>query len=508
MPRIDIGEVRYFVEHFLRESQQLKEALTNYRKAVAKIVADNEIKGEIADSAKDYYEMVHYPIVDTTKACMTDAEVILKKYTTDFHNQVDPSMNARIDSDELQELQGEIRKCQNRYEDLLVKMKSMAGGSSLGQQIGMQLGMQTAMGQLQHEMQIIERYLDFDMSHQNVMEDVLTKLYQVKQGLAEIQSSKAFNTVSHTFNTKALNMGWLKNLTPEKKDPYAKYEKTLQGSYWVLTKNGKTDAEAAEATIAYNKGINDGTIEIPRDENADFDAERIKGALDGYDPISGNNLTSMQSFSILAGIAAGAFTIRGRRSLIYSKKHLSKIESDLIIRESKAQKDFKETKLKPVIVPNGVNKAQYNVIRDVESGTVKLITTKRKGNYGEMKMDVHYESTTYSRISSDRATGLNDKIVKGIDGVYENASPPPKYVIAEAKYGTSRLGKTNSGKQMSQEWINSANRLDNAVGKKKADEIRFEALVNPANVEKSLIKVSKDGNVTELKLDSNANVIK
>ncbi|KMT63244.1 T7SS effector LXG polymorphic toxin [Paenilisteria newyorkensis] len=155
MPRIDIGEVRYFVEQFLRESQKLKDALTNYRKAVAKIIADGYLKGEIADSAKRYYQTVHYPIIDTTKACMTDAEEILKKYTTDFHNQVDPSMNARIDSDELQELQAEVRKCQNRYEDLLVKMKSMAGGSSLGQQIGMQLGMQTAMGQLQHEMQII-----------------------------------------------------------------------------------------------------------------------------------------------------------------------------------------------------------------------------------------------------------------------------------------------------------------------------------------------------------------
>ncbi|PNP92545.1 hypothetical protein BMT55_08225 [Listeria newyorkensis] len=332
MPRIDIGEVRYFVEHFLRESQKLKEALTNYRKAVAKIIADNEIKGEIADSAKDYYEMVHYPIVDTTKACMTDAEEILKKYTTDFHNQVDPSMNARIDSDELQELQGEIRKCQNRYEDLLVKMKSMAGGSSLGQQIGMQLGMQTAMGQLQHEMQIIERYVDFDTSHQNVMYDVVTKLYQVKQGLTEIQSSKAFNTVSHTFNTKSLNMGWLKNLTPEKKDPYAKYEKTLQGNYWVLTKNGKTDAEAAEATIAYNKGINDGTIKVPRDENADLDAERIKGALDGYDPISGNNLTSMQSFSVLAGIAAGMVAIKGR-GRVYPKSTVNKVQSDLRIKE-------------------------------------------------------------------------------------------------------------------------------------------------------------------------------
>ncbi|MBC1511908.1 T7SS effector LXG polymorphic toxin [Listeria booriae] len=190
MPRIDIGEVRYFVGQFLKESGLLKQALTEYRKAVAKIVADKEIKGDMADSAKEYYQTVHYPIIDTTKACMTDAEMILKQYIADFESQVDPSSNARIDSDELQDLQADIRKCQNRYEDLLVKMKSASGGSSLGEQIGMQLGMQMAMGKLQHEMQIIEKYLDFDFSHQNAMEDVLRKLYQVKQGLTEIQSSK------------------------------------------------------------------------------------------------------------------------------------------------------------------------------------------------------------------------------------------------------------------------------------------------------------------------------
>ncbi|MBC1891709.1 hypothetical protein HCA59_07825 [Listeria booriae] len=77
MPRIDIGEVRYFVDQFLKESGLLKQALTEYRKAVAKIVADKEIKGDMADSAKEYYQTVHYPIIDTTKACMTDAETIL-----------------------------------------------------------------------------------------------------------------------------------------------------------------------------------------------------------------------------------------------------------------------------------------------------------------------------------------------------------------------------------------------------------------------------------------------
>ncbi|MBC1474075.1 hypothetical protein HB852_05570 [Listeria grandensis] len=332
MPRIDIGEVRYFVEQFLRESQKLKDALTNYRKAVAKIIADGDIKGEIADSAKNYYQTIHYPIIDTTKACMTDAEEILKKYTTDFHNQVDPSMNARIDSDELQELQAEVRKCQNRYEDLLVKMKSMAGGSSLGQQIGMQLGMQTAMGQLQHEMQIIERYLDFDMSHQNVMQDVLSKLYQVKQGLAEIQSSKAFNTVSHTFNTKALHMGWLDGLVTEKKPKqynFDDYTKTLEGSYWVLSKNGITDQESAKATIAYNDAIKDGTIKLADEESGDFMTNYMLNAVKGINMLNPDQpLTKMQSFSIIAGVMTGMVAMRGRGK-VYKKTDLENIEANL-----------------------------------------------------------------------------------------------------------------------------------------------------------------------------------
>ncbi|MBC1604907.1 hypothetical protein HCJ39_09300 [Listeria rocourtiae] len=512
MPRIDIGEVRYFVEQFLRESQQLKEALTNYRKAVAKIVADNDIKGEMADSAKDYYQTVHYPIVDTTKSCMTDAEEILKKYVSDFHNQVDPSMNARIDSDELQELQGEVRKCQNRYEDLLVKMKSMAGGSLLGQQIGMQLGMQTAMGQLQHEMQIIERYLDFDMSHQNVMYDVLSKLHQVKQGLAEIQSSKAFNTVSHTFNTKAIHMGWLNGLVTEKKPKqynFDDYTKTLEGSYWVLSKNGITDQESAKATIAFNDALKDGTIKLADEESGDFMTDYMIGAVKGINILNPDQpLTKMQSFSIIAGVMTSMVAVRGSRSIMYSKKNILKIESDLVIKQPKKKKEPNTSKLEPVVVPKNVNKAQYNVIRDVESGAVKLITTKRKGNYGEMKMDVHYESTTYTRISSDRATSLDDKIVKGIDGIYENASPPPKYVIAEAKYNTSRLSKTQDGLQMSDTWVEQSRRLEKAVGKSKADEIIQETLLNPENVEKVLINIDKNGKVVESVLDEAGKKIK
>ncbi|WP_439022307.1 T7SS effector LXG polymorphic toxin [Bacillus thuringiensis] len=150
---------------------------------------------------------------------------------------------------------------------------------------------------------------------------------------------------------------------------------------------------------------------------------------------------------------------------------------------------------------------QRTVIESVESGEVALKTTKRKGNYGEMKMDDFFESQTYTRISDDRVLTLDQKIVKGIDAVYENSSPPPKYVIAEAKYNTAQLSNTKDGKQMSETWIDGSRRLESTVGEEMADKIREEMLLNPENVQNILINVDKDGNVVKSILDSSGKKI-
>ena len=44
---------------------------------------------------------------------------------------------------------------------------------------------------------------------------------------------------------------------------------------------------------------------------------------------------------------------------------------------------------------------QKEIINEVENGNVKLKTNKQKGNYGEMKMDVHFESKGFDRISNE-----------------------------------------------------------------------------------------------------------
>lgn len=105
-------------------------------------------------------------------------------------------------------------------------------------------------------------------------------------------------------------------------------------------------------------------------------------------------------------------------------------------------------------------------------------------------------------------TSLDDTIVKGIDGLYKNKNEdsPIKYVIDEAKFGRSRLGKTEDGKQMSDEWlrgdITGNNRILDAVdGDDELAEEIIDALEN-GQVERVLTKVDAEGNVRTYRLDS------
>ncbi|MCX7113407.1 MAG: hypothetical protein NTX45_25545, partial [Proteobacteria bacterium] len=88
----------------------------------------------------------------------------------------------------------------------------------------------------------------------------------------------------------------------------------------------------------------------------------------------------------------------------------------------------------------------------------------------------------------------------GLDGVYKNHSPPPAYIITEAKYGTSKLGWTKDGKQMSDDWL-TKRRLIDKVGEENADIIRQSLRKGDGSVEKWLIRVREDGSARMTKLD-------
>jgi len=159
-------------------------------------------------------------------------------------------------------------------------------------------------------------------------------------------------------------------------------------------------------------------------------------------------------------------------------------------------------------ITDAARMTQKSIIESVENSAEgsKGLTNLQKGNYGEMKMDDLFESQGYERISTDRVTDLNQATHQGIDGVYYNPDGHPPYIIEEAKYGSSKLGSTLDGKQMSDNWIDK--RLVDAVGEEMADDIILEMMLNPDNVQKQLVNISTDGNVTTKILDEYANVVK
>ncbi|MBZ7954739.1 hypothetical protein H2278_07885, partial [Campylobacter sp. W0018] len=133
-----------------------------------------------------------------------------------------------------------------------------------------------------------------------------------------------------------------------------------------------------------------------------------------------------------------------------------------------------------------------------------LKNNRQKGNYAEMQMDKYYKARGYKRISLNKVKGLDDKIHHGIDGIYYNPNKNPKYIIAEAKFGKSKLNRKT--KQMSDDWLtkNELKRLKDDVGEEHAKEIEKLLKKNSNEVRKDLFHIDKKGNIIIKELDKNA----
>ncbi|WP_432455092.1 MULTISPECIES: hypothetical protein [unclassified Agarivorans] len=94
------------------------------------------------------------------------------------------------------------------------------------------------------------------------------------------------------------------------------------------------------------------------------------------------------------------------------------------------------------------------------------------------------------------------------DGVYQHPNPPPDFVITEAKYGKSRLGKTTTGKQMSDDWVTDKRLRDAGITSRKERDRILDALdEGDGSVEKMLIRNKADGTVVAKRLDKHAKVV-
>ncbi|MBC1977553.1 hypothetical protein HCJ63_03540 [Listeria marthii] len=329
MSRIDIGEIRDFAFQLRAANQTGRKVVQGIKTTVTKYIEDGSLKGKAVESSKNYYQMTYIPLCDTIIEAMNESEERLKRYIQDFHDQVDPSPNAKIDADGLYELGQMIDRIESKKEALYQRMNSSTEGQ-----------MQTYRSQLAtayKQENILEKYLAFEQSH-GAFFDYLTDLVQgIQQTVRELQSNIQFNSQTGSYDLSKLNFAAVSRMrktlgkasaTDTIIYDFAAYSKVKQGGMWILSKDGKVDIKATEA---YNTASFNG--ELPKDSNqATEEGELLKATLESLkqnkDPITGQEISKAQSFGILTSLVFGYTTKKYRgKKLSISKSELEEIKN-------------------------------------------------------------------------------------------------------------------------------------------------------------------------------------
>ncbi|MGE1217120.1 hypothetical protein [Bacillus toyonensis] len=401
----------------------------------------------------------------------------------------------------------------------------------------------------------LEHLYEFNHSSSNNYSTALQLAASITAGLAEVQSGKGFSPVSGTFSTQGLNMNWVSSIQGIIEETARKTEMkeiTLQKQQMNLQEQ-EDDRSWHEKTALYAQSFLHGVIEFfqgagdaalenfvglqPHENDkleskTTYQAGRLAGNVisiagsivemfEGISLIGGSNFLTIVAEVGTGGLASPivipldiAATAAGAslfahggfvwdKSIQNAKDTLQKIQS------SGGGKG----------ASNG--KPSSNKNTTVDNFDAKTATNKQKGNYGEIKSSDNLLNNQSLKeagfdlkpVGKSAPSGINDKIVKGIDGLYENANPNSniKYVIDEAKFGSSQLGKTKDGRQMSNDWLkgseNGKSRILKAV---EGDEVLAEQITKAlqrGKVERVLSKVDSSGKVKTFKIDAKGNIV-
>ncbi|MDT0014825.1 T7SS effector LXG polymorphic toxin [Listeria cossartiae] len=303
MSRIDIGEIQTFAYQLHTANETGRKSIKDIKNAVKNYTEDGSLKGKAIEASKNYYQMTYFPLCDAIIEAMNESEERLAQYIADFHAQVDGSADARIDADGLYELGKMIDRIEAKKEALAQRMNTGTEGQ-----------MQSYRSQLSiayKQENILEKYLAFEQSHGSFFDNLTDLVRGIQQTIRELQSNIQFNSKTGTYDMSKLNFTTvtrMQNVLEKALNDNAKtfnfdeYQKTYRGQMWVLMKNGIVDIEA---TNAYNAAVFGG--EMPHESNeAQEEAELLQAVIqsvrEGIDPVTGQEISKAQGFSITSGV--------------------------------------------------------------------------------------------------------------------------------------------------------------------------------------------------------------
>ncbi|HEL6706572.1 TPA: LXG domain-containing protein [Listeria monocytogenes] len=303
MSRIDIGEIQTFAHQLHTANEAGRKSIKDIKKAVKNYTEDGSLKGKAIDASKNYYQMTYFPLCDAIIEAMNESEERLAQYIADFHAQVDGSADARIDADGLYELGKMIERIEAKKEALAQRMNTGTEGQ-----------MQSYRSQLSiayKQENILEKYLAFEQSHGGFFDNLTDLVQGIQQTIRELQSNIQFNSKTGTYDMSKLNFTTVTRMqnalgkalkNNETTFNFDEYQKTYRGQMWVLMKNGIVDVEA---TNAYNAAVLNGELAHKSNE-AQEEAELLQAVIqsvkEGIDPVTGQEISKAQGFSIISGL--------------------------------------------------------------------------------------------------------------------------------------------------------------------------------------------------------------
>ena len=275
MPRIDYQELKGLSDELTSLRQSIVSYLKEYNRANDHFVEENELQGQAWSSAKSYHRN-YKTISDSIFNALYDLDDTLKVYLATFKSLVGEAEN-RLDTDELQDLQNQLRQLQTQKLDFMEEMAKVFKDVPILKEF---FGQQSMYGKMK-EIELLKRYEQFENQTRGNFDNVHETIRAILQGLAYLGNSKNFESGANGYHALNLNtLEWYQKLesynSENKKDRYELKEvKTKYGTFYQVLKNGEIDKEATEA---YN--------EIMLEEQWNDFKDKLDTTLDVIDALS------------------------------------------------------------------------------------------------------------------------------------------------------------------------------------------------------------------------------
>lgn len=244
MPRIDYQELKALSEEVTRLRQETVGYLKDYDDSNDAFTEDRELLGVSWSSGKRHhsqYKLVSDAIFNT----LYDLDDSIKNYLAEFKNIVGEAEN-RLDTDELQELENELRRLQTQKLEFMEAMAVLFKDVPVLKEF---FGNNSMIGRTK-EIEILKRYEYFESSTQGSFDGVQETIHAILEGLSYLGQSKNFESGASGYQVVDISgSSWYKHLAGyNKANEEDRYEvriiKTKYATIYQVLKNGQVQKKA------------------------------------------------------------------------------------------------------------------------------------------------------------------------------------------------------------------------------------------------------------------------